>query len=114
MKIIFTGELKHSLTLSKPKYVFTSPLTAPLVIKVCKSLKFVEKVIVFGSKKFDDHSILFDVFVKKFEKKDFNVEKHVAQRIDRDQVAYIASSSGTTGTLSILSFRYYSAVYIDF
>ncbi|KAG4068216.1 hypothetical protein HA402_008857 [Bradysia odoriphaga] len=90
-------ELKHSLLLSKPKFVFTSPLTAELAITVCKSLKFVEKVIVFGKKKFDDRSIQWDAFINKYEANTFNVQDYVSRRIHRDHVAYIASSSGTTG-----------------
>lgn len=94
---MFIGELIHSLQLSKPKFVFTSPITAKLTIKVCESLKFVKQVIVLGKKPFADRSILLEDFVKKYEKKDFNVKDHVERRISRDQVAYIASSSGTTG-----------------
>lgn len=104
---MFIGELKHSLSLSKPKFVFTSPYTAKLTIKVCKSLNYVEKVIVFGKKQFDNGSILFDDFIKKYEKKDFNVEEHVTRRISRDQVAYIASSSGTTGLNKTFIFRFH-------
>lgn len=91
------GELKHSFLLSKPRFVFTSLLAAELAIKVCKGLKFVEKVIVFGKKKFDDRSILWDVFIKKYEAKKFDVQDYVSRRVSRDQVAFIASSSGTTG-----------------
>lgn len=94
---MFLGELKHALELSRPKLVFTSPLTAKLTIKVCKSLTFVEQVIVFGRTKFVDGTILLDEFIRKFEKKEFNVEDHVKSRVSRDQVVYIASSSGTTG-----------------
>lgn len=90
-------ELKHSLSLSKPKFVFTSPLTAEQTITVCKGLNFVEKVIVFGKTKFDDQSILWDDFIQKYEAKKFNVQEYVSRRIPRDHVAYIASSSGTTG-----------------
>lgn len=99
---MFTGELQHSFQLSKPKFVFTSPYTAKLAIKVCKSLKFVEKVIVFGKKQFGDRSILYDDFITTYEKKDFSVDDHVARRIKRDQVAFIASSSGTTGSYRLL------------
>lgn len=56
-----------------------------------------KQVIVLGKKNFGDGTILLDEFIKKNEKKDFNVENHVARRIDRNQVAFIASSSGTTG-----------------
>lgn len=78
--------------------MFTSPFAAKLAIKVCKNLKFVERVILFGKKKIDNQTILLDDFVKKFEKKDFNVEDHIARKVNmRDQVAYIACSSGTTG-----------------
>lgn len=38
-------------------------------------------------------------FIKTYDKNDFNVdvETYVARRVSRDQVAYTASSSGTTG-----------------
>lgn len=90
-------ELTHSLQLSKPRFIFTTRSTAEQTIKVCENLKFVERVIVFGGEKVGSNTILFRDFVQKYEKKDFNVEKYVAQRVSRDQVAYIASSSGTTG-----------------
>lgn len=57
-------------------------------------------MIVFGNKQFGNQTILFDAFREKFEKKDFDVVGHVGQRISRDNVAYIASSSGTTGILN--------------
>ncbi|XP_037050002.1 4-coumarate--CoA ligase 1-like [Bradysia coprophila] len=90
-------ELKHSLQLSKPRFVFTAPSTADQTLKVCKKLKFVERVIVFGRDKLQSNAISLHDFIQKYEKKDFNVEKYVAQRVSRDQVAYIANSSGTTG-----------------
>lgn len=63
-----------------------------------------EKVIVFGKKEFDNGSILLDDFIKTYEKKDFSVKDHVAQRVNRKQVAFIASSSGTTGVDKISLF----------
>ncbi|KAG4075442.1 hypothetical protein HA402_015095 [Bradysia odoriphaga] len=90
-------ELTHSLQLSKPRFVFTAPSTAEQTVKVCKHLKFVERVIVFGRDKVHSNAISLQDFIQKYEKKDLNVEKHVAQRVNRDQVAYIATSSGTTG-----------------
>lgn len=94
---MITGELKHALDLSKPKLVFTSPFTAKLTIEVCKNLKYVEQIILFDKKKLNNRAILLDEFIKKYERKDFNVEEYVARRVDRDQVAFIANSSGTTG-----------------
>lgn len=91
------GEYAHSLQLSKPRFVFTSFEYAERTCQVCRKLKFVEKVIVFGRKNFSDRTILYHDFVKRYEQKDFNVERHVAQRVARDQVAYVANSSGTTG-----------------
>lgn len=90
-------ELKHSLQLSKPRFIFTTPSKAEQILKVCKNLKFVERVIVFGREKLTTKTISYSDFIQKYEKKDFNVENYVAQRVSRDQVAYIASSSGTTG-----------------
>lgn len=54
-------------------------------------------MIVFGKDKPQSQTISFSDFTQKYEKIDFNVEKYVAQKVKRDQVAYIANSSGTTG-----------------
>lgn len=94
---VHVGELAHSLRLSKPRFIFTTPSAAEQTFKVCKNLKFVERVIVFGGKKFNSKTILFDEFIRLYEKKDFDVESFVAKRVSRDQIAYIANSSGTTG-----------------
>lgn len=56
-----------------------------------------EKLIVFGENKLSNDTILLRDFIAKYEQKDFNVENYVAQKVSRDQVAYIANSSGTTG-----------------
>lgn len=58
---------------------------------------FVQQLIVFGENKLNNETILLQEFINIYEIKDFNVEKCVARRVSRDQVVYIASSSGTTG-----------------
>lgn len=84
--------------MSRPKFVFASPYAAKLASGVCKNLKFVERVILIGDKKFDNETILLEDFIKKFEKKNFDVEANVSRKVDiKNQVAFIASSSGTTG-----------------
>lgn len=95
--LLFAGELKHSLQLSKPKFIFITPTAAEQTLKVCENLTFVKQVIVFGKKNVHNQTILYDDFVAKYERKDFNVENYVAQKVSREKVAYIASSSGTTG-----------------
>ncbi len=52
---------------------------------------------MFGRYKSSKETISFNDFIDKYEEKKFNVENYVAQRVSRDQVAYIANSSGTTG-----------------
>jgi 4-coumarate--CoA ligase len=92
------GELKHALDLSKPKLVFCSPYAAKTALKVCKSLKYVQNVILIGGKKLDKFAISLGDFEKLAEKSQFNVEDNVAHKVDiKDQVSLIVCSSGTTG-----------------
>lgn len=93
----FLGELIHALELSKPRFIFISPAAAKLTLKVCRKLKFVQQVIVFGGNELNSETILLQDFINNYEIKDFNLENFVARRVSRDQVVYIASSSGTTG-----------------
>lgn len=97
-KFSLLGELKHALDLSKPKLVFCSPYAAKTTLKVCRSLKYVQNVILIEGRKIDDFVISLDDFKKLAEKSNFNVEENVARKVDiKDQVSLIVCSSGTTG-----------------
>lgn len=94
----FLGELKHSLDLSKPKFVFVSPFAAKRTIAVCKKLPYVQKVVLFSDKSSDSSAITLSAFIKLNEKRDFSVEENVNRKVDiKDQTAVIVCSSGTTG-----------------
>lgn len=78
--------------------MFCSPYAAKITLKVCKSLSYVKKVILFDGKKLDNFAISFNDFKKLAEKSDFDVEANVAQKVDiKDQVSLLVCSSGTTG-----------------
>lgn len=90
--------MKHSLELSKPKFVFVSEYAAKRTIAACKDLTFVQSVIVIGDKKIDGSAVLLNDFIQKFKNNNFDVEKSVSQKVDiKQQVALIVCSSGTTG-----------------
>lgn len=94
----FPGELKHAFDLSKPKFVFVSSYAAKRTIATCKKLSYVESVVSLGNTKIDSSTISLAEFVRKNEKKDFNVEKNVSVKVDiKEQVSLIVCSSGTTG-----------------
>lgn len=86
------------LNLSKPKFVFVSAYAAKKAIEVCKSLAFVEKVILITGDTVDDYVVSLKDFISKSESISFNIEEHTTKKVDMDdQVALIMSSSGTTG-----------------
>lgn len=75
-----------------------SPYAAKRTIATCKKLNYVENVVSLGDKKSDSLTISLTEFVRKNEKKDFNVEKNVSVKVDiKEQVSLIVCSSGTTG-----------------
>lgn len=88
----------HALNISKPKVVFVSPYAAKRTIATCKKLSYVETVVSLGIVTSDTSTVSLTEFVKKHEKKDFDVEKNVSVKVDiKDQVSLIVCSSGTTG-----------------
>lgn len=92
-----TGELNHALGLSKPKIVFTSPFAAKRTLAVCKKLTYVKHVVIFGQKGAEG-AMVYENFIAKFSKNDFDVKNYVKQKVAiEDQVALIVCSSGTTG-----------------
>lgn len=92
------GELKHSLDISKPKYVFISE-AAKGNLEVVKSLSYVELIILIdGEDAEDNKQISLRNFIAKYGNTNFDVEKFVQQPINIfEQTAVIFMSSGTTG-----------------
>lgn len=78
--------------------MFASPFTLKRTVAVCKKLSFVKHVVLFGDKNLDDSAILFNDFIVKYSKNDFDVAKYVKAKVNiKEQVAVIVCSSGTTG-----------------
>lgn len=97
--IIFQGELKHSLDISKPKFIFVSAINANNVIPKIKNLNYVQKIILLDDGNIDEPKIIsFKKFVDKYENTEFDIESQIRRPINLfDQVALIFMSSGTTG-----------------
>ncbi|CAO1369203.1 unnamed protein product [Diamesa tonsa] len=91
-------ELRHALTLSKPKVVFVSMFASEIVISIAKSMTFIEKVILLDGNTQDYTVVSMKDFVRSAERSLFNVEDYVKKSINiQNQVALIVYSSGTTG-----------------
>lgn len=86
-------ELKHALSISKPKYIFASVIGARTVKNVAPQLNWLLKLIMLTESKADKllsiHSLISDITIAN----DFK-----ACSVDvNDHVAVISCSSGTTG-----------------
>ncbi|XP_061726807.1 uncharacterized protein LOC133532240 [Cydia pomonella] len=89
-----THELTHVAGISKPKYVFCSPLAYKMHRKTLKSLKFVEKIIVFGDEK-PVGTISYNELVSA---QNVKYEEFRAADVEGpDDTLFILYSSGTTG-----------------
>lgn len=94
--MIFLGELKHALQLSKPKVIFASSVAIKNVIAACKELSFVKYLILLDDK--NGNIITFCEFINANSKNPFDVTQYVKRKINtKDQTSVIFLSSGTTG-----------------
>ena len=93
-----TGELEHTLNITKPTYVFISS-SAKEVIPKLKQFNYVKRVILLDDDNVDDEKLIsFKTFLSKYGDTNFDVERFVRQPVKLfDQVAMIFMSSGTTG-----------------
>jgi len=108
---LILGELKNSLDISKPKYVFISE-AAIGNLEVIKSLNYVELIILIDGETVEDSKqISLKSFVSKYGNNDLDVEKLVQQPIKIfDHTAVIFMSSGTTGLPKGDEFFSFSAI----
>lgn len=92
-------EMIHAMGLSKPKFVFVSPFAAEKVVNVAKTLKFIQKVVLFQDEEenpFGSQVTLFDDFIRAgLNDKSPFVPSTVADKTNA--VSLILCSSGTTG-----------------
>lgn len=94
-------EMIHAMGLSKPKFVFVSPFAAEKVVNVAKTLKFIQKVVLFVNQDEEENPYgnqvtLFDNFIRDgLNDKSQFVPVSVADK--SKAVSLILCSSGTTG-----------------
>lgn len=81
------------MSLSKPTYIFLSPIAYKLHAKTVKSLKFIEKVILFGDDRLPNVTLFKDLLEKEVRLEEFNTVDVAGQK----DPAVILYSSGTTG-----------------
>lgn len=97
-RLPFTGELEHALNLSKPKFVFVSPVVATSAVKVCKKLSYVKNVILIEGRPQDKFVLSLDPWIRTYQNSVFNVHGYVSKAVDiHKQTCLIFCSSGTTG-----------------
>lgn len=94
--MIFLGELKHALQLSKPKVIFASSIAIKNVIAACKELPFVKHLILLDDK--NNGIITYREFINANSKHSFDVHQYVKRKVNtKEQTSVIFLSSGTTG-----------------
>ncbi|KAJ0173593.1 hypothetical protein K1T71_010742 [Dendrolimus kikuchii] len=87
------GEISHILNITKPKFIFTSPITAQNIYDCCKDLTFVEKCITFG-----DYDVIPGLMFNDLIKDHVNIDDFVLPDVNgKDDTVAIMCSSGTTG-----------------
>lgn len=96
--MLFLGELKHALQLSKPKVIFASSAALKNVISACKELSFVKYLIHLDEQNMKENLNNFRGFINTHSKNSFDVYQHVKCKVNtKDKTSVIFLSSGTTG-----------------
>ncbi|KAL0859175.1 hypothetical protein ABMA27_010999 [Loxostege sticticalis] len=103
------GEIKHVMSISKPKYVVLSPYTYKLHGKTFKSLPYIKTIIIFGEHK-PSNALLYNdlavsnnngsgnVIVNNYLARNVKYEEFEAVDVDgQTDTLFILYSSGTTG-----------------
>ncbi|XP_072929836.1 luciferin 4-monooxygenase-like [Epargyreus clarus] len=87
------GEISHIFNISKPKFIFMSPITAQNIYDCSKDLPYVQKLILFG-----EYDIVPAIFYNELIKNHVNIDDFVLTDVNGlEDTAGIMCSSGTTG-----------------
>lgn len=90
---MFLGEITHILHITKPKFIFTSPITAQNIYDCAKDLPFVEKLIIFG-----EYDVVPGLMFNELVTENVDVEGFTLVDVNgADDAVAIMCSSGTTG-----------------
>ncbi|KAG6445161.1 4-coumarate--CoA ligase 1 [Manduca sexta] len=92
------GEIKHAMSISKPKYVISSPSFYKSHEVTLKSFNHVKKIIIFGDEKPNNTLLYKDMAVANGVFKNVNYDDFKAvDVIGQKDTLFILYSSGTTG-----------------
>lgn len=93
VNVYFPGEIMHLLNITKPKIIFTSPITAQNVHDCSKDLPYVKHVITFG-----DFEVIPGLMFNDLIKDHIDVDGFVLEDVNGAEDALaVMCSSGTTG-----------------
>ncbi|XP_059053162.1 uncharacterized protein LOC131847586 [Achroia grisella] len=88
-----TGELIHLLHITKPKFIFVSPITAYNMVESCKEVPYDVRLILFG-----DDEVVPSLMYNDLVKEAVNVDEYTLVDVNgRDDAVAVMCSSGTTG-----------------
>ncbi|KAL3280308.1 hypothetical protein HHI36_017797 [Cryptolaemus montrouzieri] len=91
------NELKHTLNLSKPKVIFSSPTSLAKLCAIKKDHPYLKLLVSFDSNQSTQTSIAFNPIVKGGENDELDPKFQVPPYDPKETVATILCSSGTTG-----------------
>ncbi|KAG7297917.1 hypothetical protein JYU34_018672 [Plutella xylostella] len=87
------GEITHLLNIVKPKYIFTSPISAQNVQECSEGLSFIEKIILFG-----DYEVVPAIMYNELLKVHVEIDDFTLVDVNgAEDTMAIMCSSGTTG-----------------
>uniref|UniRef100_A0A6P7H3I2 4-coumarate--CoA ligase 1 n=1 Tax=Diabrotica virgifera virgifera TaxID=50390 RepID=A0A6P7H3I2_DIAVI len=91
-------ELKHVLSLSKPKFIFCSNKTIDKMVSVLPEHPYIQKLILFGNEACKYQNVIrYADIVRGVESEELDDDFHSVPLDPVDSVATILCSSGTTG-----------------
>lgn len=94
----FVGELKHVLSLSKPRMIFCSPNTIDKMVNILSEHQYIQKLVLFGNKHYRHEKVVMYQDIVGGAQQDEIDESFEATPLDpKEAVATILCSSGTTG-----------------
>ncbi|CAH2094573.1 unnamed protein product [Euphydryas editha] len=87
------GEISHIFEITKPKFIFTSPIIAQNIYDCSKDLPHVKKIILFG-----EYDVVPAIFYNDLIKKHININDFTLVDVNgKEDTVAVMCSSGTTG-----------------
>lgn len=92
------GELRHALSISRPKLIFAATAHIKKIKDACSGMKNVQKIVDIEGFHISEFITCLKDFIKKYSNNDFDLENYIKKTVDiYNQPATIMLSSGTTG-----------------